>query len=108
MNNHEEKARNLKKQGNNCSISVHKAFEEDIELSPDFPMPRSIEGKCGALLTALKILEETGNADKKEMFEEEFINKFGYSKCMELVTHGRRCNDYVGEASKMLDEIINK
>ena len=107
MYNHEEKARNYKTQGNNCSTSLHKAFAEDIELSTDFPMPRSIDGKCGALLTALKILEETGNRDKKEEFEKEFINKFGYSKCMELMTHGRKCNDYVGESAKMIDKILN-
>lgn len=30
MNNHEEKARELKRSGNNCSTSLHIAFSEDI------------------------------------------------------------------------------
>ena len=106
MTKHEEIARELKKQGNNCSTSVHNAFLQDIELSKDFPQPRSIDGKCGALLTALKILKERGYEEKIEEFEKEFIKKFGYAKCKELMTHERRCNDYVGECSKMLDEIL--
>ena len=58
MNNHEEIARENHKKGNNCSVSLHNAFLEDCNLSKDFPMPRSIDGKCGALLTAIKILNE--------------------------------------------------
>lgn len=106
MSNHEEVARNNHKKGNNCSVSLHNAFAEDFKLSPNFPMPRSIEGKCGALLTAIKILKEKGFEDKIEEFENEFINKFGYTKCLDLVTHDRKCNDYVGECAKMLDSII--
>ena len=108
MSNHEEKARKLHKEGNNCSTSLHNAFIEDTKISSDFPAPRSIEGKCGALLTAIKILKETGHEEKIEEFEKEFIKRFGYSKCVELMTHERRCNDYVGESAKLLDKIINK
>ena len=108
MNNHEKEARELKQRGNNCSRSVHTAFSKDTSIGNEYPEPRSIDGKCGALLTALKILEETGHGDKKEKFEKEFIKRFGYSKCIQLMTYERRCNDYVGEVSKMLDEIINK
>lgn len=108
MSNHEEKARSYKKQGDNCSTSLHKAFKEDIELSNNYPMPRSIDGKCGALLTALKILEETGHEEKQEEFEKWFLNKFGYVKCIELMSHERRCNDYVGESAKYIDSILNK
>ena len=107
MSNHENEARELKQRGNNCSTSVHTAFSKDTNISDEYPAPRSIEGKCGALLTALKILEETGHGDKKEEFEKEFIKKFGYSKCIQLMTHEKECNDYVGEVSKMLDEILN-
>lgn len=106
MANHGEKARLLHSMGNNCSTSVHSAFKEDTNISDEFPAPRSVDGKCGALLTALKILDETGNSEMKEKFEKEFIEKFGYSKCVDLMTHERRCNDYVGECAKMLDEVI--
>ena len=107
MNKYEEKARNLKMNGNNCSYSVHNAFIEELELNEDYPGPRSIEGKCGALLTALKILDETGNSNEKENLEKEFIKEFSYSKCVELMTHERRCSDYVGWSANKVSEIIN-
>ena len=108
MSDHENEARDLKIQGNNCSKSLHTAFVKDTDIKDEYPEPRSIEGKCGALLTALKILEETGHIDKKEEFEKEFIKRFGYNRCKELMAHERRCNDYVGESAKMIDEIIEK
>ena len=107
MYNHEERARSLHRQGNNCSTSLHKAFEEDMKLDSKYPMPRSIDGKCGALLTSIKILKETGHEDKIEEFEKQFKSKFGYTKCLELMTHERRCNDYVGECARMVDNILN-
>ena len=106
MNNHEEIARKLKSEGNNCSYSVNNAFN-DLNLSSDFPAPRSIDGKCGALLTSIKILKEKGFEDKVEEFEAWFISEFGYNKCVELMTHERRCSDYVGMSAKKIDEILN-
>ena len=108
MNIHEKDARKYKIMGNNCSSSLHKAFKEDTDISNEYPDPRSINRKCGALLTALKILDDTGNLDKKEEFEKKFIEKFGYSKCMDLMAHERRCEDYVGISAQMIDEILEK
>lgn len=108
MKSHEEEARELKRNGNNCSVSLYTAFKNDTKLSGEYPQPRSIDGKCGALLTSIRILEETGHSDKIEEFEKRFVSKFGYSKCVELMTHERRCSDYVGESAKILDEILNK
>lgn len=108
MSKHEIDARELKRSGKNCSDSLYSAFSKDIKLSGNYPTPRSIEGKCGALLTALRILEETGNEDKKEQFEKEFIKRFKYSKCIDLMKYERRCNDYVGESARLLDEMIEK
>ena len=107
MKSHELKARMLHIQGNNCSQSLHTAFSNDINLSKNFPAPRSIDGKCGALLTAKKILEELGYKNKVEDFENEFIKQFGYSKCIDLVTHGCKCKDYIGKTANMLDNIID-
>lgn len=106
--NHEEESRELKKQGKLCSVALHEAFSKDTKISNDFPMPRSIDGKCGALLTALKILDDTGHGDKKEEFEKEFVRRFRYSKCLELMRYEARCEDYVGQAARMLDEILNE
>lgn len=106
MGKYEERAKELKANGNNCSVSLYTAFQENMKLEGNIPAPRSVEGKCGALLTALKILEETGHEGKKKEFEEEFIKKFGYNKCADLIKNGRRCSEYVGEAAKMLEEIL--
>lgn len=106
MSEFEKKARELKKSGNNCSVSLYTAFQEKLKLRGDVPQPRSIDGKCGALLTAKKILEETGHSDKCDELEKEFIKKFGHSKCVDLMTHERRCNDYVGECAKMVEKIV--
>ena len=95
MNNHENRARNLKKEGNNCSKSLYTAFKQDINIGEGYPAPRSIEGKCGALLTALYILEKTGLGDKKDEFEKQFVATFRYSKCVDLMRYERRCLDYV-------------
>ena len=108
MVKYEEEARKLKSQGNNCSYSVYNAYVEDLNLNGDYPEPRSIEGKCGSLLAALHILKETGHEENQKEFEEEFIKEFGYSKCIELMTHERRCSDYVGWSSNKINEIINK
>ena len=108
MGKHEERARALKAQGNNCSYSLYMAFMEDKRLEGNYPEPRSIDGKCGALLTAIKILQEMGHEDKIEEFEKKFIELFGYNKCRDLMTHGARCNDYVGECARMLDEILGE
>lgn len=107
MSVREEKARNMKSSGNNCSVSVYTVFMDELNLSGDIPEPKSIDGKCGALLAALQILDETGHGDKKEEFEKKFIELFGYDKCYDLMTHEARCNDYVGICVRMLEEIIN-
>lgn len=106
MNQYEEIARNLKMKGNNCSYAVYNSFSKELKLSGDYPAPRSIEGKCGALLSALRILDEMDMGDKKEEFEKEFIKEFGYCRCIELMTYQRRCNDYVGWAANKLSEML--
>ena len=105
---HEQIARNLKNLGNNCSASLYGAFSTEYELDEAYPAPRSIEGKCGALLTAQMILRKTGHENQVEDFEKEFESRFRYTKCVDLMTFERRCNDYVGESAKMLDEILEK
>ena len=75
--NYEEKARGLfHKDGANCSQAVAGAFSDKIGLSVEeamkvTPEPRSIEGKCGAVLASEMILEKL-SIDKKDEFEERF------------------------------------
>ena len=106
MSKHEERARELKSMGNNCSVSLHQAFSEDIELGSDYPQPRSIDGKCGAVLTAIKILQDTGHSDKIKEFEKWFLDRFGYLKCSELMSHDKKCIDYIGESAQKIDEFL--
>ena len=106
MNNHEKNARELRSMGLTCSEALHKTFSKDLNLNDDFPAPRSIDGKCGAVLTAIKILQDTGHNDKIEEFEKWFLERFGYLKCAELMAHDRRCIDYIGETAQKLDEYL--
>ena len=106
--NHEEKARKLKQSGYNCSESLYQAFADDTVLEKDYPAPRSIEGKCGALLTAMKIVQDQGWKKETLALEEEFQRRFGYKTCIELMRHERRCNDYVGEMASLLDVIFQQ
>lgn len=106
MNNHEEKARELKKTYN-CSIAVYKTFMEDYELDGVIPEPRSDAGKCGAVIAAEKILRELGKEDKIKEFDKRFIDEFKYIKCVDLMTHERRCYDYVGISAKMVEEYLD-
>lgn len=107
MMKHESLARQLKDEGNNCSASLHGAFKEDAKLTNYYPAPRSIDGKCGALPTAINILKETGNEEKIDDFEKEFIKKFGFNKCRDLIKNGKNCREYVGQTAQMIDKIIS-
>ena len=106
MNKHEKQSRELHKQGNNCSFSLYSAFLEDSKLDGEIPLPRSIEGKCGAVISAEKILKEMGKEKDIELFEKEFISEFKYLKCIDLMKADRRCNDYVGKSAQIVDEIL--
>lgn len=107
MNKYEEEARALQKQGNICSYAIYKVFEKDYNLDGTYPLPRSEDGKCGALLTTIKILKETNHEDLIEDYQDKFLKEFGYLKCAELIkNNGRRCNDYVGFAANYLSKIL--
>ncbi len=105
MTKHEQDARELHKMGNNCSTSLHNAYKKDTNLTPDFPAPRSIDGKCGALLTGIKILNDMGKEDKVDEFEKAFEEKFKYTKCLELKMHRISCNDLIGGAAEIIDSM---
>ena len=82
--------------GMNCSNAIWDAFKYEYELQGEPPKPRSEGGTCGALLTGIKILKDTGNEDKVEDFTKAFIDRFKYTKCKDLILHKRVCNDNIG------------
>ena len=100
--NKEEIARNNHKDGNRCSDSVYLAFYNDNDKVPD---PRSIDGKCGAVLAAEKVLSKKG-INKIEEFEDRFKNELGSIKCRELLSKKVGCNNCVGIATRIVDDII--
>ena len=96
MIDYETIARDNHLRGMNCSESIYDAFKYDLELKKEPPKPRSIDGKCGALLTGIEILKEIGREDLVDDFTNEFIDRFGYVTCKDLILHKRVCNDNIG------------
>ena len=102
---HEDTARAIHREGSNCSNSIWQAFADVHDAGGNPPAPRSIDGKCGALLTAQKVLRDLG-IDREEELEQAFKEEFGYVMCLELKLHRRSCNDCVGVAARLADEVI--
>lgn len=106
MNKYEEKARKLFELGNNCSNSLYNTFKEEYNLSGFIPGPRSIEGICGTILTTRQILKEIGKEELIQEYEQEFIKKFKYIKCIDLIKYEKRCSDYIGFSAQFISEHI--
>lgn len=102
---HEEAARSIHRTGLNCSNSVDKAFADVNDAAGNPPAPRSIAGKCGALLTAQKVLRDLG-IDREDELERAFEAELGYVTCRDLKRNRRDCNDCVGIAARLADELI--
>lgn len=103
--NHKQEARSIHRSGYNCSSSVDRAFADVNAASGNPPAPRSIEGKCGALLAAQKVLRDLGIDCEKEL-EQAFEAELGYVTCVDLKRNRRSCNDCVGIASRLVDEYL--
>lgn len=102
---HETEARRIHKTGLNCSNSLYQAFSDIDHAGGNPPAPRSIGGKCGALLTAQKILRDLG-IDREDELEKAFEQEFGFVTCIELKRHRCNCNDCVGVASRLTDQML--
>ena len=105
---HEQIARELKSSGKNCSYSLYTAFKDDYKLKEEYPLPRSIDGKCGALLTTEHILKQLGKEEYIPEYEKMFLEQFGYIKCLDLLKNTKRCNDYVGFSADFLDKVLKE
>lgn len=102
--NHEDEARRIHRTGFNCSNSMYQAFADVDHAGGNPPAPRSIAGKCGALLTAQKVLRDLG-VDAEDELERAFKEEFGYVTCIDLKRHRCSCNDCVGVAARLVDEL---
>jgi len=109
MSQYAEDAKRLHREGNRCSASVYKAFE-NINTFGDgqIPAPRSEDGKCGAVLTAEKLIREMKLGDPSD-FDAEFERRYGSLKCGELLKkYGRRCNEFVGVAAEYIERMLSQ
>ncbi len=109
-------ARKNHKSGYNCSQSVAAAFSETMGISENeakgsAPAPRSIGGKCGALLAAEMVLDRL-SINRKDELEKKFATENGAVECNKLrspeIRKIKSCNDFVGSASRLVEEMISE
>lgn len=105
MDNYEELARQMHRNGNNCANSVYGAFASVNEHATKAPKPRSDGGKCGAVLAAKQLIKEMNLGDPSD-FEKGFEERYGSILCAEIIRkNGRICNDLVGYAAARVEEM---
>ena len=102
---HEDGARAIHRAGRSCSVAVYEAFSNVDHAGGNSPAPRSIDGKCGALLAAEQVLHDLG-VDAEGELDGAFERELGYVRCTELRRHRIDCNDCVGVAARLLDELL--
>ncbi len=111
---YEEIARANHRNGNNCSVSLFKAYADKLGISEDeaagiAPARRSEGGKCGGFLAGRKLLEML-KPEAGEEFEDRFLEQNGDDKCASLIAkrrlQGKNCNDLVGETARLLESIV--
>ena len=93
--------------GCNCSNAVYRAFSDVNKAGGTPPAPRSIAGKCGALLAAQKVLQDLG-IDKAGELEHDFQVELGYVTCRDLKRNRRNCNDCVGVAARLAEKYLTR
>lgn len=107
MQNKEQEARAIHRRGSGCSYAVYNVFADVNKKSTRPPMPRLEGGKCGAVLAAEKTLREMG-VGRVEEFEARFLAEFGSLKCRDLCRKGVSCNDCVGRAAGIAQELMDR
>ena len=107
---HEQNARKNHRSGCNCAQSVTVAFAGELGLSPEeamraAPRPRSEGGKCGAYLAGCQLVARL-NPAAAEAFTARFQAENGAVECARLRQIGRPCNDLVGCAARLAEELV--
>ena len=109
--NHEETARANHKGGCNCGQSVFATFAQELGLTREeamaiAPRPRSEGGQCGAYLAGRALLERL-KPEAVSDFEVQFKALNGATECHRLRGAGKSCNDYVGDAARLAEGLLN-
>ncbi len=107
---HEQTARGNHRSGYNCAQSVTTAFARDLNLSAvqamqAAPRPRSEGGMCGAYLAGRALLEQL-KPEAAQAFERRFLTENGALECGRLRRLGKPCNDLVGSAARLAEELM--
>ena len=110
MMNHEQTARANHKGGCNCGQSVFASFADELGLTQEeskliSPKPRSEGGQCGAYLAGKALLARL-KPESVSAFEERFIALNGATECRRLRGAGKTCNDYVGDAARLAEALL--
>ena len=108
--NHEVNARANHKSGCNCGQSVFASFADELGLTRDesmriSPKPRSEGGQCGAYLAGRALLSRL-KPESVSAFEERFRALNGATECRRLRGAGKTCNDYVGDAARLVEALL--
>lgn len=104
MTKREQQARQTHRNGVNCAQSVYLAFSDKVTGTA--PAPRSDGGKCGAVLSAEKMMQQMGL--NQEEFDDWFLKTYGSLKCGELRKAKYPCNDLVGAAAGFVEEKLEE
>ncbi|MCR5836065.1 MAG: C-GCAxxG-C-C family protein [Lachnospiraceae bacterium] len=111
---YEEIARANHGNGNNCSVSLFRAFADKLGISEEeaakiAPAPRSEGGKCGGYLAGRKLIEMI-KPEAVEEFDNRFLEQNGDDKCANLIKsrrlQGKNCNDLVGETADIIESML--
>lgn len=108
MNKYEETAIKLYKERKNCSYALYNTFKNDFNLDGEIPKPRSIDGICGNVLVAHKLLTDLGKGEYIDQFDRRFLKEFKSLKCFELLKNKSNCINYVGFSANILSELLYK
>ena len=105
--NHEQMARANHKGGYNCGQAVFAGFARELGLSLEeamqiAPKPRSEGGQCGAYLAGRALLARL-KPEAVSAYEEQFKSLNGATECRKLRGAGKTCNDYVGDAARLVE-----
>lgn len=106
----EQSARNNHRSGFNCAQAVTVAFADALGLSPiqamqAAPQPRAESGKCGAFLAGCQLLAQL-KPDAVVAFQRRFLEENGATECGALRRAGVPCNDLVGCAARLAEELV--
>ena len=117
----ENQARDKHAGGHSCSQAVYCTYADLLGMdtakarSESSPWAGGAKVKCGAVYSALQILDQLYSGEEKERavekFERMYVQENGSLDCRKLLAskskNRKTCRDYVGSAAGILDEVLD-